>query len=262
MKRVFIYLTVGIVLIIVGVVGGRVFQHAKSGYHYKVRAEKEFPSPMGPIHWSYVTESVGLPFLDPGTTVIKFEGRTIYKAQRGFQESVPFAQSIETSDKSITWNDGEFRFHLAVDRMKAAGQNGAVTGNQPKNAEVSSYISILQELQQFARDNRYNDSHPKLRTLINALLPATLSSEQLYRLGVSTSLIAYPQEAGADIPFDSVFAYASRRCAELLSVRADSSSAHYLRSMKPICGPDGGKSLMYLQLIERQEQVQKNARTK
>ena len=183
---------------------------------------------MGPIHWSYVTESVGLPFLDPGTTVIKFEGRTIYKAQRGFQESVPFAQSIETSDKSITWNDGEFRFHLAVDRMKAAGQNGAVTGNQPKNAEVSSYISILQELQQFARDNRYNDSHPKLRTLINALLPATLSSEQLYRLGVSTFLIAYPQEAGADIPFDNVFAYASRRCAELLSVRADSSSAHYL----------------------------------
>jgi hypothetical protein len=131
-----------------------------------------------------------------------------------------------------------------------------------KDSVVSSYVSILQRLQQLARDNRDSDPQPKLRTVIDALLPSTLSSEQLYRLGVGAYLIAYPQEAGADIPFDGVFAYASRRCAELLSTRADSSSAHYLRSMKPICGPDGGESLMYRQLIERQEQFQKNAKPK
>lgn len=116
MKRVFIQLALGALLLIVGFVGGRLFQHFKSGYHYAVRAEKEYESPLGLVKWSYVTESIGLPFLDPGTTIIKLEDRTIYKAQRGFQESVPYAQNITATENTIAWDDGEFEFHLVIEK--------------------------------------------------------------------------------------------------------------------------------------------------
>jgi hypothetical protein len=131
-----------------------------------------------------------------------------------------------------------------------------------KDSEVSGYLSILQRLQQCARENRDSDPQPKLRAAIDALLPDMLSSDQLLRLGISTSLIAYPQEAGSDIPFDGVFADASRRCAILLSTRSDDDSADYLRRMQPICGPDGGEHQMYEDLIARQEQLRKNNKTK
>jgi hypothetical protein len=74
---------------------------------------------MGPVEWKYVTESAGLPFLDPGTTVIEFQGRTIYKARRGFQEDSPFAQNIQASNGCIEWDDGEFQFRLAIDELNS-----------------------------------------------------------------------------------------------------------------------------------------------
>ena len=131
-----------------------------------------------------------------------------------------------------------------------------------KDTAASNYISVLQRLQRLARDNRDDDPQPKLRSAIDALLPTTLSSEQLYRLGISAYLVAYPQEAGPDIPFDGVFDYASGRCAVLLAARVDSTSVSCLLSMKHICGFDGGGSLLYNELIARQEKLQKNAKTK
>ena len=130
-----------------------------------------------------------------------------------------------------------------------------------KDAVVSTCISILQRLQKFARDSHDDYPELKLRAKIDALLPTTLSSEQLYRLGVSTCLIAFPQEAGSDIPFDNVFAYASHRCAKLLSDRTDLHLGFYLRDMKLICGSDGGESLIYRELIAHQEQLRKKAKT-
>ena len=93
---------------------GTLYEHAAHGYYFKVREKKDYETSMGPVHWSYVTESIGIPFLDPGTTIIEHEGRILYKAPRFFQESVPFAQNIVSSNNFIGWDDGEYHFHLVI----------------------------------------------------------------------------------------------------------------------------------------------------
>lgn len=141
MKRVSFRLDVGIVLLIVAYGVGRIYQHARTGYHYKILAEKEFTSPMGPIHWRCVTESAGFPFLDPEITIIEYGDRTIYKARRSFQERSPFAENIEASDKSIAWDDGEFHFQLKVEPLKNGGQNGATNRSHPESPETNNNSS-------------------------------------------------------------------------------------------------------------------------
>jgi hypothetical protein len=118
MNRCLFQSAIGAILLIAGFFAGRLFQHTKNGYHFEIRQKKDFQSPMGLVEWSYVTESVGLPFLDPGKTIIEFKGRTLYKAGRTFQEKYPFARNIQTSDKSIDWDDGEIKYHRTIDEIK------------------------------------------------------------------------------------------------------------------------------------------------
>jgi hypothetical protein len=130
-------LVVGTILLIVGFVGGRLFQHAKTGLHFKVIAEKEYGTPKDPVRWRCVNESIGMPFLDPETTIIDYRGRTIYKAQRMFQERVPVATNIKALDKQIDWDDGELRYHLTVEEMKKGEQDGAANRSQPVGSETN-----------------------------------------------------------------------------------------------------------------------------
>ena len=118
MKRKIILAVIGLALLAAGFFVGRFVQHSKSGYHYEVRDTKDYDSPVGSIRWSYVTESVGTPFLDSGTTILEVDGRTIYKAKRSFQESSPFARNISATQNGISWEDGDFRFDLTIHRMK------------------------------------------------------------------------------------------------------------------------------------------------
>jgi hypothetical protein len=118
MKRKIILTLIGLALLSAGFGVGRFVQHSKSGYHHEVRDSKYYESPVGPIRWSYVTESVGKPFLDPGTTILEVDGRTIYKSKRAFQESGPYARNIAATPDGIAWEDGDFRFDLKIDRMK------------------------------------------------------------------------------------------------------------------------------------------------
>ena len=141
MKRVLIHLIVGVVLLAVGFAGGRLFQHAETGFHFKILEEKEYGSFMDPVRWRHVSESVGMPFLDPSKTILEYRGRTIYKAQRIFQESVPVAGNISVSDQQITWDDGELRFHLTVEEMKKGEQNGAANGSQPFSSATNASSS-------------------------------------------------------------------------------------------------------------------------
>ena len=122
MKRNITLVATGLALLAIGFACGRFFQHANTGYHHQVRDTKEYDSPIGPIRWSYVTESVGTPLLDPGTTLLEVEGRTIYKARRGSRESFPYARNIRTTENGIAWEDGEYQFDLTIQRMKSAGQ--------------------------------------------------------------------------------------------------------------------------------------------
>lgn len=135
MKRKFVYILVGLVLLAIGFASGCFIQQSRSGYHYDVRDTKDYDSPMGLVRWSYVTESIGTAFLDPGTTTLEIDGRTIYKAKRGFQESAPYARNITTSKDRIQWEDGDFRFDLTLQRMKTDEQNPSAESDLARQAQ-------------------------------------------------------------------------------------------------------------------------------
>ncbi len=118
MKTTLLRIAICIFILIVGFFAGRFAQHNKTGYHFSVRESKEYPFSFGAIRWSYVTESVGVPFLDPGTTILEFDHRVIYKAQRSFQEDFPFAKNISTEGGSVVWNDGQYKFQLTVSKSE------------------------------------------------------------------------------------------------------------------------------------------------
>jgi hypothetical protein len=127
MKRVLKLTAIGVGLIILGFFAGRVFQHLKSGYHLETIDQKEIQSSLGTVEWKCVTESVGMPFLDTGTTIIDFKGRTIFKARRIFQENYPYARNIQVTNDTIVWDDGDLKYHLTVEPLT----NSSVS-SQPK----------------------------------------------------------------------------------------------------------------------------------
>jgi hypothetical protein len=137
MKRLSIRPAVGVILLVSAFVAGALFQHARNGFFFKVLAEKQYGASADPVRWRCVSESVGMPFLDPGTTTIEYRGRTIYKAQRIFQESVPVAGNIKVSDKQIDWDDGELRFHLTVEEMKRGEPDGPANRSRPVGSETN-----------------------------------------------------------------------------------------------------------------------------
>jgi hypothetical protein len=98
---------------------GCLFEHSRSGYNLKVLETQKFDSAYGPVTWTAVKETVGVSFLDTGKTKIEFDGREIYKAQRGFQESVPYARVLKVSGSSIEWTDGDYRYFLDIQKEKA-----------------------------------------------------------------------------------------------------------------------------------------------
>jgi hypothetical protein len=113
-----------VILLVGGFLAGALFQYARTGFHFKVLAEKQYGAAADPIRWRCVGESVGMPFLDTGTTIIEYRGRTIYKARRISQERFPVAGNIKVSEKQIDWDDGELRFHLTVEEMKKGEPGG------------------------------------------------------------------------------------------------------------------------------------------
>lgn len=68
-----------------------------------------------------------MPFLDTGTTILELDGRTIYKAERSFQESSPYARNIRATQEGVAWEDGDFQYDLKIQRTKTGEQ--AADGN-------------------------------------------------------------------------------------------------------------------------------------
>jgi hypothetical protein len=139
MKRTLIIVAGALLLLLTGFFSGRAFQSAKNGYHYKLLERKEFASEFGPIQWTCFIESVGMPFLDPEKTMISIGNRTIYKAQRDFQENNPRARSIVTLSNFIGWEDGDYRYHLKIEPMGDSKQEaGASSKSQVNSSETNS----------------------------------------------------------------------------------------------------------------------------
>jgi len=107
-----------LLLVVSGVLVGRWYQHITSGFHCEPIAEKKYEFFTDFVRWRASFESIGLPALNTETTVIEFGGRIVYKATRLFQESFPYADHVEVKGRSICWDDGEFRFNLAVEEIE------------------------------------------------------------------------------------------------------------------------------------------------
>jgi hypothetical protein len=135
MKRLFIYFAVGIVLLIVGFMAGRISQYFRNGYDCRVIDQKEYASPLGTIQLSHVFETIGFQVFATETTIISLGDRTIYKAERVFQENDPYVADLKTSENSITWDDGRFRFHLTVEAAKKGKSDGTANGSPQTRAE-------------------------------------------------------------------------------------------------------------------------------
>jgi hypothetical protein len=115
MKRTILLVVSATILVVIAFLAGRLYQDLRNGYHLSVIEQKQYGMRLGPIQWSYVHEDAGAEgFLDSGTTILAFHDRTIYKAKRIFQEDFPFARNVVTSDNSVTWEDGEYRFQLTI----------------------------------------------------------------------------------------------------------------------------------------------------
>ena len=118
MKNKIKKVAIGLIILTVGFFTGGAIQHMRTGRYFDVRDSKNHESSLGVIEWSYVTDSIGIPFLDPGTTIIEFDDRIVYKADRIFQESYPVARNLEVSNGNIIqWDDGEYLFRLKVDKL-------------------------------------------------------------------------------------------------------------------------------------------------
>ena len=102
----------------VGFALGRGHAVLTRGYFYEIRDKKIFDSPNGPLEWRHVTKTVGLPFLDPGTTELEYNGRIFYSAGRIFQEDYPFAKDVVFDGRTIFWKDGEFSYSLKIEEIK------------------------------------------------------------------------------------------------------------------------------------------------
>jgi hypothetical protein len=111
MKKKLIIASAFVVVFAIGGLLGAVVQHLRAGYWYKVLKTQSFPFPEGKVSLSYTAESIGMPFLDPETSVLTVETQyglpiTVYKAQRIFQESYPYVQDVRIESNQVSWQDG------------------------------------------------------------------------------------------------------------------------------------------------------------
>jgi len=120
MKRVVVYLVSGAFLIVLGFIAGRLVEHAKSGFYYKLHETKEYGAALGrPVQWKLSFESVGARLMTDATTTIEFDNRVIYRALANWNEGVPYAANVKVSGDSINWDDREYQYHLEIQKMKS-----------------------------------------------------------------------------------------------------------------------------------------------
>jgi hypothetical protein len=143
------------------------------------------------------------------------------------------------------------RLHLKTVCLVLAFARTAAIAAEP---DTTRYFKVLGELHRLSRESHESSiSLPAgpLRDRVDALIPTSLPSELLFRIGVG-AWMGFSGDAGNVGP-DAVCYYASHRCALLLSERDDNRTPTYLELMQRICGRDGGEKLQYEELIKYQK---------
>lgn len=118
-------------LVILGFIAGRVYQDLRNGYHHEVLEKRSYTWEVGEIQWRHEFQHVGFtPFVLPAT-VLEFKGRTIYKAEQGFDNGMPFADNVKASDNTVEWDDREYRFRLSVEPLPAMPPSATTSSPPP-----------------------------------------------------------------------------------------------------------------------------------
>ena len=144
MRRAIIWTLVLAATFVAGLKIGGYVQHQKTGYAYRIRSEKSYASTNGTVHLEYATESVGIPFLDPGTSTIVLREPSgleaiLYKARRGFQESYPYPEELVVANNQIRWDDG---WHYYTLQLEASRRR-----NRRENSDDQNLENTTQETQ-------------------------------------------------------------------------------------------------------------------
>lgn len=104
-------------------VAGRYFEHFPNGHWYEVRHQQDYETNHGHLHLLYVTDTHGIPSLDPGDFVISLQSTSgydikLYQAKRGFQESTPIVDKVDIDGDQLKWTDGLYRYTLLLERIE------------------------------------------------------------------------------------------------------------------------------------------------
>lgn len=120
MRKVIIRILAFATIFIAGLMIGAFLQHQITGYVYDIQNEKTYSSPNGTVSLEYAIETVGNPFLDPGTSTIVLREPSglkiiLYKARRVFQETYPYTEKLVVTDNQIRWDDGWHLYTLQLE---------------------------------------------------------------------------------------------------------------------------------------------------
>ena len=134
--------------------------------------------------------------------------------------------------------------------------------SKEKNEQIDYYISLQRKVFEIAKSHpdpfkpKTSDLNKEVSHKIEALKLNDLRSEQLWRIGIASSIASYPQTAG-DQRWDAVFDDVCWRCVKIIASRPGWDNTRYLKSMKALFGTDGGPSLRFDDYIEAQKKLNK-----
>jgi hypothetical protein len=130
-STIVVYISALVVVSVTAYILGWYSYKLKYGYWHEVRREKSYPTANGLIKVSYITETIGIPFMDPGTSSVTLTDNNgleflLYKSNLIFQEGYPFVDGVTIEKNIIRWEDGIRKYELHIEDIEKCRSNPAV----------------------------------------------------------------------------------------------------------------------------------------
>lgn len=97
---------------------GRLYQDLRNGYELKEVSRKSHSFQFGQLYHIEAFEIIGFGFMTPQSSILEFDGRTIFKAAPFFQESFPIFADLKVDGNILNWTDGEYDYQLNIQKKK------------------------------------------------------------------------------------------------------------------------------------------------
>ena len=94
---------------------GRCTQHMKTGYHFKVLQETLHETDLGILRERYLTEKVGIPFIDRGVDTLELNHIRIYS--NVLNRDDPGIRNLLIEGNRFRWNDGGYRYDVTIEEL-------------------------------------------------------------------------------------------------------------------------------------------------